>query len=365
MPAGGIRILVVDDSPFFRKVLQDVLLGMGGVSDIRMAANGEEAMEMVLADPPDAVTLDLDLPRMDGFTFLRWLMKNRPLPVVVVSAMGSEDNVFKALDLGALDFVIKPEQRASNGLGAIRDEVREKIQAVAGSDISLFLRPPGGRQTRKKAPAPAAKLPAPAHREGVLVVGASTGGPSAVQRVLADLPGDYPLPVVVVQHMPPVFTGQFARRLERNTSLKCKEAEDMDRLLPGRILVVPGGFHLSFRGGGNRLVKVFPKGDGDRFVPSVDITMKSAGQVFGPSAIGVLLTGMGNDGAQGLLEMKKAGGYTIAESEESAVVFGMPRAASKVNAARAILTIDRIGKKILERTGVLTGLKNGRSDDKN
>lgn len=365
---GGLKILVIDDSPFYRQILQGALLGMDGVREVQTAEDGEKAIRMVLASPPDAITLDLKMPGMDGFTFLRWLMKNHPIPVLVISSEGEGKNVFKALDLGALDFIVKPPPRASVRMEGIREELKEKIAAIAGSDLpSRLARFSSGRRPVEEAgggPSVAVSLPAAVPGVGILVIGSSTGGPSAVQRVLTDLGEGYPFPVIVVQHMPPVFTRQFAQRLEKNTGFKCREGKDMDRLSPGQILVVPGGYHLAIRRGGARLVRVFEKKEGDRYVPSVDITMQSVGQRFGPLAIGVLLTGMGNDGAQGLLEIRKSGGFTIAESEESAVVFGMPRSAVQMGAACAVLPLDRIGRKVLEQTAILTGLKNMQSDDK-
>jgi len=362
-PVEGIRVLIVDDSAYNRKMIRAMLLEVEEIRTVDTASDGEEAIRIVMTDPPDAITLDLNMPRMDGFTFLRWLMKNHPLPVIVVSSEGGEKNVFKALDLGALDFVVKPVRYASEKIVEIKAELREKIGAIAGKEIGPYL----NRlkiQKHETGPKVLSEGRSPARtREGLLVIGASTGGPSAVQRVLLGLPAGYPFPVIVVQHMPPVFTRQFAMRLEKNTSLRSKEAEDGDKLLPGGVLVAPGGFHLVISGSGNRLARVVRKREGDRFVPSVDITMTSAAQIYGSSTIGVVLTGMGNDGAQGLLEISRAGGFTIAESEESAVVFGMPKAAVQSGAAKAVMPLDRIGKKILEYTTGLTNLKNAGGDD--
>ena len=188
-------------------------------------------------------------------------------------------------------------------------------------------------------------------------MGASTGGPSALQKMLGDLPSEYPLPIMVVQHMPPVFTRQFATRLDRNTQLSAREAEEGDRLEPGRILVAPGGTHLALADEGGVRVRIRARSDGDRYVPSVDVTMSCAADFFGARAVGVLLTGMGNDGAQGMLRIAKAGGKTIAESEESAVVYGMPRAAVQAGAAQSVLHLDLIPHKVLDVTSQITRLK--------
>ena len=361
---GHLRVLVVDDSAYNRKMIGNMLLDMKEVDKVVAVSDGEEAIRLVMTEPPDAITLDLNMPRMDGFTFLRWLMRNHPLPVVVVSSEGGEKNVFKALDLGALDFIVKPVRHASERIVEIQNELQEKIKAIAGKDLGPYL----NRLKAKKAVSSGAsardqKLSSGTRESrGVLVIGASTGGPSAVQRVLSELPRNFPLPVVVVQHMPPVFTRQFAMRLGRNTDLEAREAVDGDLLEAGTVLVVPGGHHLVFREEGKPAVKVFERKETDRFVPSVDMTMTSAAKVFHAMAMGVLLTGMGNDGAEGLLRIKEAGGVTIAESEESAVVYGMPRAAVKKGATSQIYHIDRIGTTILELTGSVIGLKNARSD---
>ncbi len=358
-----LTVLVVDDSAYNRKMVRAMLADMEEVDTVKVVSDGEEAIRAVMTDPPDVITLDLNMPRMDGFTFLRWLMRNNPIPVIVVSAEGGEKNVFKALDLGALDFVVKPVRYASERVVEIRDELQEKIKAIAGKDMGLYL---NRLKVKKSAAKPASPKTGRApgissEKAGVLVIGASTGGPSAVQRVLSELPEDYPFPVIVVQHMPPVFTRQFSMRLDRNTVFRGKEAVDGDKLEGGTVLVAPGGYHLVVSGKKDRRVNVVEKSDQDRFVPSVNITMSSAASVFGDRTIGVLLTGMGNDGAEGLQRIKEAGGHTIAESEESAVVYGMPRAALQKGAVQNVLHLDKIGTRIVELTQIATGLKNSRS----
>jgi two-component system chemotaxis response regulator CheB len=369
MTAGGkiqkdnLTVLVVDDSAYNRKMIRAMLMDMEEVATVAAVSDGEEAIRTVMTDPPDVITLDLNMPRMDGFTFLRWLMRNHPLPVIVVSAEGGEKNVFKALDLGALDFVVKPVRYASERIAEIQDQLQEKIRAIAGKDMGSYLnrlkvkKPASEHVPPKTRKTPGAQLEKP----GILVIGASTGGPSAVQRVLSELPEDYPFPVIVIQHMPPVFTRQFAMRLDRNTALTGKEAADGDKLEAGTILVAPGGHHLVVKGKTSRIVDVVERKEQDRFVPSVDVTMSSAAEIYGERTIGVLLTGMGNDGAEGLNQIKEAGGHTIAESEESAVVYGMPRAALQKGAVLNVLHIDKIGSRIVELTQTAIGLKNSRS----
>jgi two-component system chemotaxis response regulator CheB len=300
---------------------------------------------------------------MDGFTFLRWLMRNNPIPVIVVSAEGGEKNVFKALDLGALDFVVKPLRYASERIVEIREELQEKIRATAGKDVEPYLDRLKARKTNvKQAVLRIPETPeAPASIQGLLVIGASTGGPSAVQRVLSGLPADYPYPIIVVQHMPPVFTRQFATRLEKNTDLRSLEASEGDLLRPGTVLVAPGGHHLLVSPDSEGTVEIVEKTDEDRFVPSVNRTMSSAVDAYGESVTGVLLTGMGNDGAEGMKKIRDAGGHTIAESEESSVVYGMPRAAVQKKAVVEVIHLDKIGPRLAELGRKATGLKNKRS----
>ncbi len=360
-----MQVLVIDDSAYNRKMIRSMLKEMDEVDLVGIASDGEEAIKIVMTDPPDVITLDLNMPRMDGFTFLRWLMRNRPLPVVVVSAEGGEKNVFKALDLGALDFVVKPLRYASERIVEIKTELQEKVRAVATKDMAQYLahlkaaRPSQRSLVHHRFLADATVI------DGLLVIGASTGGPSAVQRILSDIPADYPFPIIVVQHMPPVFTRQFSIRLGKNTPLDAKEAENGDPLVPGQVLVVPGGYHLEVMDQKGYRAFLREKGDGDRFVPSVDVTMTSAAAVFGKRALGVLLTGMGNDGAEGLSLIHQAGGRTIAESEESTVVFGMPRAAIQKGAAEDVLDLERIPGRVVEMTEDITRLKNGKSGDTN
>ena len=363
--SGSLFVLVVDDSAYNRKMIRGMLTEMKEVGRVEAVSDGEEAIRSVMSDPPDVITLDLNMPRMDGFTFLRWLMRNKPIPVIVVSAEGGEKNVFKALDLGALDFIVKPVRYASERILEIRDEFQEKIRAVAGKDMGPYLNRLREKKTADKAAAVRTETTSDPHLEltGLLVIGASTGGPSAVQRVLTELPADYPFPVIVIQHMPPVFTRQFAMRLDRNTALKGREAANGDKLESGVVLVVPGGHHLLISDQNSGTVEIVEKNSEDRFVPSVNITMSSAARVYGGSVTGVLLTGMGNDGAEGLKSIREAGGHTIAESEESSVVYGMPRAAVKKGAVQDVLHLDMIGSRLVELSREATGLKNNRSDD--
>ncbi len=357
-----IRVLVVDDSAFNRKILRSFLEEMPEVENVETVSDGEEAIRVVMTRPPSVITLDVNMPKMDGFTFLRWLMRTRPLPVVMVSAEGDEKSVFKALDLGALDFVVKPTRHASERIFEIRSELTEKVRAVASKDVAGYL------AHLKKARPEAAPASRPFHRHpapgrgGVLVIGASTGGPSAVNGLLAGLPEDFPLAGVVVQHMPAGFTRQFAQRLDRATPFQVNEAEDGETLAPGKVLVAPGGLNLVLEGGSSPRVRVVEK-EGDRYVPNVNRTMKSAAAIYREKSLGILLTGMGDDGAEGLLAIRQAGGRTIAESQESCVVYGMPRAAASAGAAERILPLERIAEEAANLAREIDGLKNARGGD--
>ncbi len=360
--SGKIKVLIIDDSAYNRKMIGSMVMKMDEVESAMVASDGEEAIKNIMSDPPDVITLDLNMPRMDGFTFLRWLMKHNPLPVVVVSAEGSEKNVFKALDLGALDFVVKPVRYASELIAGIESELQQKIRAVSSMDIRRYTKRLG------KGPSKAGKISGPAsairkETEGVVVIGASTGGPSAVQKVLADLRKDFPLSIVVVQHMPPVFTEQFAKRLGKHTPFEAKEAEDGDVLYPGCVYVAPGGKHLEISETDHGRLSLKAKESSDRYVPSVDVTMTSAAAGFGKRAVGVLLTGMGNDGAEGMLRILGSGGTTIAESEKTAVIFGMPRAAIRNKAASLVLELDKIPDMLSQVAFNNSGLKNARGGD--
>ncbi|TNF50825.1 chemotaxis-specific protein-glutamate methyltransferase CheB [bacterium] len=367
MKAGkkNLCVLVVDDSAYNRKMVKTMLLDMDEVGSVDVASNGEEAIKTVMADPPDVITLDLNMPRMDGFTFLRWLMRNRPLPVVVVSAEGGEKNVFKALDLGALDFVVKPLRYASERIIEVKSELQEKVRAVAGKDLVPYLKDLKKTKGKPETARGAVKPKTAEGIAGVLIIGASTGGPSAIQRVLAQMSADFPLPIIVVQHMPPIFTKQFSVRLDKNTPFKSREATEGAPLVAGQVLVVPGGNHLEIVKQKGYAAAIREKSKGDRFVPSIDRTMASAANTLGANTIGVLLTGMGSDGAEGLLKIRQAGGQTIAESEETTVVFGMPRAAVQKGAAGSVLVLDRIPQKVQELSRIISGLKNNRSDVSN
>lgn len=319
--AAPIRVLVVDDSAFMRFSITRHLNETPGLLVVGAARDGEEALALLPELKPDVVTLDVQMPGMDGLEVLHEIMNRHPLPVVMLSSLtreGARETV-QALTWGAVDFVTKPAAKAN--IQSIMDEVAAKIRKAAGARI--FSTPIARRwEGVKEQPAP--KPVRPLKREDrIVVIGASTGGPRALNQLITQLPGDLPAALVIVQHMPAGFTRSLAERLDSQSQLTVKEAEPGDKLEVGRALLAPGGFHLTFDANGAASVNQNPPVHGVR--PAIDVTMASLARHFGPSTTGVVLTGMGSDGANGAALIRAAGGKVIAEDESTCVVFGMPR----------------------------------------
>jgi two-component system chemotaxis response regulator CheB len=335
-----IKVLIIDDSAFNRRSLKAMLESDSNIKVIGTATDGEDGLKKLNEFSPDAVTLDLEMPRMDGFTFLRILMRTKPTPTIVISSKSDSESVFKAMELGAVDFIPKPVKRASMELYSIREDVIRKVlnirrinlknvqRRIADINLKLSL----GIDTAAKPIVKvtgAGKEPESIYSGFKLIaIGSSTGGPSALQRVISGLDKNMKISVIVSQHMPPGFTTTFAQRLNKYTDFNVKEAEDNDPLKQGTIFVCPGGYSIFIMTlGGKRVLKLIPRREDDKFIPSVNEMFTSAAQEFGKMCAGVVLTGMGDDGKKGIEIIKDAGGYTIAESEETAVIFGMPREA--------------------------------------
>jgi two-component system chemotaxis response regulator CheB len=350
-PRPKLRVLVVDDSAFNRRTIAELLSSIPNVEVIGKAGDGEEALTMVIAHKPDLVTLDLEMPRMDGFTFLKVLMAKRPTPVIVVSGRGAKPDVFRALELGAVDFVVKPSTNASMELASIRAELEQKVQLVAQLRPARLLEGPRvtttGLQRRVSAdgerPTPADPIP-----KRVVVIASSTGGPPALVTLFSRLPSDMPAAVVVAQHMPERFTKTFAERLERLGGLRVAELEEREPLRAGRGLIGPGGrcIEITAKGSVPWVRTVVPTAE-DRYVPSGDRLFESAAATFGPRVIGVVLTGMGDDGAKGARAIKAHGGIVLAESEESAAIYGMPGSAVRTGVVDQSVPITLMGDAIL------------------
>ncbi|WP_305043905.1 protein-glutamate methylesterase/protein-glutamine glutaminase [Geoalkalibacter sp.] len=348
-----IRILVVDDSAYNRRTITRILEEIPGVSVVGYAVNGEEGLRKVADLKPDLITLDLEMPRIDGFTFLRIVMQKQPTPIIVVSSRAEGENVFKALELGAVDFVAKPTARSDDQLFNIREDLVRKVLFCARTDMGKIVRrtvaASGSRAAQRAVLPRTSDLPAlgPAR---LVVIGASTGGPPAVQNILSAIKADVPLMFAVSQHMPAGFTRAFAERLNKFCELEVLEARTGDKMQPGRVLVAPGGHNLIFRRrGGEILAQVVDPGPGQIYLPSVDAMFTSAAELGNVSLIGVVLTGMGNDGAEGVRKIKQVGGQVIAEDEESCVVFGMPKEAIATGKVDSVLPLDGIGAEVLRR----------------
>jgi two-component system chemotaxis response regulator CheB len=331
------RVFVVDDSAFIRKALARVLKVEPGLRLVGEAASGPEAMEKIPEADPDLVTLDIAMPGMDGRQVLRALLRWKPsLKVVMLSAHTSEGAVatIEALAAGAVDFIDKTSFNLMD-LDTLRREVIEKLK-ILSSNGSKSAAP---QQTVPAGNDHSAKLAA-AGRCELCVIGASTGGPLAIQRILERMPADFPLPIVIVQHMPAGFTQPFADRLRRLSRLQVSEAVEGDRLSPGRVLVAPAGRHLRITSSLGVVLAAEPADA--KHIPSVDVTMRSAARSRPGRVLGILLTGMGNDGAEGMGTIRASGGFTIGESEASCVVYGMPRAAEMREAVNCMLPLTEI-----------------------
>jgi two-component system chemotaxis response regulator CheB len=323
-------VLLVDDSDVSRGELGRILEDAGHLV-LAQARDGEEALRLALTLQPDAILLDLQMPRMDGFTFLRLLMGRRPTPVLVLSSQSRRSDVFKTLELGALDFVAKPE---GGGLSAVRQELLAKLALVRALRLDT-LAPRPAMDHDPAGPPPLVEPP------GVVVIGASTGGPRAVQELLSSMPAELPVGFLVAQHMPEKFTRAFAERLGRTTAFSVAEAVHGDVVAAGRVLVAPGGSHLELRR---------DHGPGDStaaYCPSVDRLFTSAVQASPRRLCAVILTGMGNDGTAGIQAVRAAGGLTLAEAEESAVVYGMPNAAVASGAVDEVLGLPSLAARLV------------------
>ena len=349
-----MRVLVVDDSAFNRRTIAEILSSISNVEVIGKAADGEEALAMVLALKPDLVTLDLEMPRMDGFTLLKVLMAKQPTPVIVVSGRGAKPDVFRALELGAVDFVVKPSTNASLELATIRAELEQKVLLVSSLRT---LRPPEPQPLTttglvRKITLPEDRLsPVDPVPKRLIVIASSTGGPPALVTLFSRLPSDLPAAIVVAQHMPERFTKTFADRLERLGGVRVAELEEREPLRAGRAVVCPGGrcIELSTKGSAPWVRAVAPNSD-DRHIPSGDRLFESAAAVFGLRTIGVILTGMGDDGTKGARAIKAAGGVVLAESEESAAIYGMPGSAVRAGVVDQSLSIPALADHLVRIT---------------
>ena len=340
-----IRVLIVDDSAVVRQTLSDVLSSDPEIEIIATAGDPFVAADRIAEEIPDVITLDIEMPRMDGLTFLKKIMAQHPIPVVICSSLATEgaQSTFRALEYGAVDIVTKPRMGTRQFLEESRVQLCEAVKAAAEARPRV-LRPSMTVEPKLTADA---ILPAATHAmaettEKVVVIGASTGGTEALKTLLEALPPDTP-GIVIVQHMPELFTRAFADRLDGLCAITVKEAETNDTVLRGRALIAPGNHHLLLKRSGARYYVEIKDGPlVCRHRPSVDVLFRSAARYAGRNAVGVIMTGMGDDGARGMLEMKQAGAYTIAQDEETCVVYGMPKEAVKLGGVDRVLPLQAI-----------------------
>jgi len=340
----NIKVLIVDDSAIVRKIFTEELSKEPGMEVVGTAPDPYVARDKIVNLQPDVVTLDIEMPRMDGITFLKKLMKYYPLPVIIVSSLTSKGGklALEAIESGAVEVLSKPG--AAYTVGDMKQQLADKIRAAARVQVSK-------RSDDEPPPLPTVRVPSRALQETtnkVIAIGASTGGTEALKKVLTQFPPTIP-GVVVVQHMPPNFTTAFADRLNGLCAIEVKEAEDGDAVLPGRALIAPGNYHMLLRRSGAQYyvsVKTGPMVCHQR--PSVDVLFNSTAEYAGSNAVGVILTGMGADGAKGMLEMREAGAKTIGQDEASCVVYGMPKEAAKIGAVERVAPLDQIAQQVID-----------------
>ncbi|MDH5673982.1 MAG: chemotaxis-specific protein-glutamate methyltransferase CheB [Myxococcales bacterium] len=347
-----VRVLVVDDSVVNRRVIAKLLSALPGVSVVGAAADGDEALQAAHAMDPDLITLDLEMPRMDGFTFLRLLMANRPTPVVVISSHAGRDHVFRALELGAIDFVAKPSRRLDESSQGVGEQLEKMVALVRGlSPKQLRKRPPpllaADAASRSRQSGIGSEAPAPP--APVIAIGASTGGPRALLQLFQALPDGANAAIVVAQHMPERFTRTFAERLARQSAFRVREAAHRMVLMPGDGLVCPGGRRLELGRVGPALqTRVTHPASTDRYAPSADRLLASVAAAAGEQAVGVILTGMGDDGARGVREIKERGGRVLVESRDTAVLAGMPEAAIRTGCVDEVLELPKLIERVCQ-----------------
>jgi len=349
MEDAQIRVLVVDDSAFNRRTISEILEGSGLAKVVGVARDGEEGIKKAFDTKPDLITLDLEMPRMDGFTFLRIIMKSLPTPILVISSRSEDKNVFKALELGAIDFLAKPSNHFMSS-DVLKQEVTLKLKVVRElklRNVQRRLSRMGDQVPRPERLGPAA---ADAFQASAVLIGASTGGPSGLQQIVSQFPAGLDAPVLICQHMPAGFTRAFAERLDRNSQLRVKEAEEGDPIEAGNVLVAPGGKNLKVRKKGGKLIaQVEDHHKNDKYVPSVNALFRSGAEIFADGCLGVVLTGMGNDGAEGVRIIKERGGKIIAESEKTSIVFGMPKEAINTKRVDEVLNLEDIPPAIVAK----------------
>jgi len=344
------RVLVVDDSAYSRRTISKMLDCMQQIEVVGYAADGEEGIRQVISLKPDLVTVDLEMPRMDGFTLLRILTTRFNIPVIVISALSEAEKVFRALEMGALDFVAKPQRGNTPELRSIEQDLAQKVRNVLASrkktaeedsgEVAADVIPPRSLRHGRR------------NTVELVAIAASTGGPPALQSILSGYDQSYPFGIVVAQHMPAGFTKAFAERLDRVSPFEVREAVDGDLVRPGLALIAPGGKNMVLEtAGAEVVVRIIQPTAEDRYLPSADRLFASCAPIYGKRMMAVVLTGMGNDGKEGIIKVKEQGGVVLAESESSAVVYGMPREAAATGCVDRIVPLPGISQSILDCGG--------------
>jgi two-component system chemotaxis response regulator CheB len=356
-----IRVMVVDDSPLVRKIAGDILSSDPCIEVVATAGTAEFALNKLERVRPDVITMDIEMPGMGGVEAIREIISRRPTPIIVLSAHARRgaELTLQALEAGAVDFMLKPSASLSGGLDAVARELIGKVKSAHSVKLKTGEGPTDDRSqpvaqvelVNRKPIIPTRQLT----RSGIearyelVAIGTSTGGPVALKTVLSSLPHSFPVPIVVVQHMPPVFTKAFAERLDLCCALSVKEAEDGDQIIPGRVLVAPGDLHMVvLRYAADPKVMLFSREPVSGHRPSVDVLMHSAAREYGPRTIGIIMTGMGRDGADGIKDIHKVGGYVLAQDKESSVIFGMNREVIVNGDADEVLPVQDIPKRLME-----------------
>ncbi|WP_227764293.1 protein-glutamate methylesterase/protein-glutamine glutaminase [Zhaonella formicivorans] len=340
-----IRVLLADDSALMRKYIKEILEQDPQLEVVALARDGEEVVGYARETRPDVITMDINMPKMDGLTALQYIMNTTPCPVVILSSLAKKGELvtFEALELGAVDYIAKPDGTVSLEINKIADEIRRKVKAAAQANLRAAVR------TLQKTEAKAAHSFSRGKNK-LVVIGVSTGGPKTLSEILPMLPRDFPAPILVVQHMPSNFTASFASRLNSICRLQVAEAKDRQEINQGCILVAPGDLHLKVERklNGKLMARITKEPSGTLFRPSVDVTMESALKVAGRDLVGVLLTGMGDDGANAMVKIKNSGGKTIVESSETAIVWGMPKEALNRGGAEVVAPSYKIAEEIIK-----------------
>ena len=354
-----VKVLVVDDSKFYRNRLCEILTSDQHIQVVATAENGREAIEKTLSLKPDVITMDIEMPVMDGITAVREIMRIRPTPVLMFSSLTTDgaQATLDALDAGAVDFLMKRLDKLSYKYSEFAGDLRNKIltlgkraaifakQSLSRNDVELKrdVNSTYNIQEHKRASRPESHL----SEYKVVVIGASTGGPVAVQSITSALPSDFPIPILVVQHMPAAFTGPFAHRLDTLSKLIIKEAEDGDILAPGRVYVAPGGRQMCLElNSAKAILRIRESSEKELYKPSVDITYKSVSDVYGNGVLAIILTGMGSDGREGALQLKRRGSVVWAQDERTSVVYGMPQAVIDAGLADRVLPIAEMARQL-------------------